>query len=566
MQSDNSNGQTADIYSIEVLCSSLIKEFLVRRGLKQTLTAFSQECKTVTTGQVLSSRKELAQAVGMEDAMRRNKSTHKPLSTILEVLVRNVRHAITNPSISTKPFPLTHSSSSLPHNNTDIKRNIATSRHDSATAKSTLVNGSFAIPQKQTQFLRTADTEISSLDTARSVERETLELFIPTLRTQSICLEDLDDLDLNSIPTTINTHLSHRPSVPSHPISYKEAVSLRNIVFGSSTGRSFNHEWKRQGFFFCDLPGIEFGLIQLKGGPCGLLAVIQAHIVKYLLFHSDETAEKALTPKGTVRKSALRHAMAEVLWRAGGHKCVSVVLPAASPYFGSNSGYKSDQLTECLQIHQLRGLEELNSFLEYNLDKFMNQNPGCILFLYSALLSRGVSAINKDMDSGSLMLGAHGYCTQELVNLLLTGRAVSNVFNGDMQLNTGGDMTMLLKGIPSVSEIGMLSLFEHYGSCTVGSNLKEPEFPIWVVCSESHFTVLFNTNRNLLKDWRLEKKFDLLYYDGLSRQEEQIRLTVDTKTAISPQHNSSLIPPLELCIRTKWNRAVISWNDADPIL
>ena len=31
-------------------------------------------------------------------------------------------------------------------------------------------------------------------------------------------------------------------------------------------------------------PALKFGLIQKSGGPCGLLAVVQAYILKYLLF------------------------------------------------------------------------------------------------------------------------------------------------------------------------------------------------------------------------------------------------------------------------------------------
>ena len=576
MQPENTNGHISEPYSIDALCSSLIKEFLVRRGLKQTLLAFSQESKSVTSGQVLSSRKELAQAVGMEEAMKRNKGTSKPLSTILEVLVRNVRQSIANQSLSSKPYPLAQSfSAPLSHkaanadsgNSSDVD---SSDRHLSIPANGySPARAALPLPKKhnrpkQSQFLRSADTDVTSSNPVRGTERETLELFIPTPHSQAICLEDLDDMDLNSIPT-------HQPPVgptasSSHPISYKEAVTLRRLVFGTATGRSFSQEWKRQGFFFCDLPEIEFGLIQLKGGPCGLLAALQAYILKFLLFQSEQPTSKALSPNGALRRLALRQALSEVLWRAGGHRCVSVALLAPSPHFGSNSGYKCDQLTEFLQVHLLRSLEELNSFLEQNLNQFMHESPGCILLLYSALLSRGLAAAEKDMDSGSQLIGAHGYCTQEMVNLLLTGRAVSNVFNGDMQLNSGGDMAILLKGVPSVSDVGLLSLFEHYGSCTVGSHLKEPEFPIWVVCSESHFTVLFNTNRNLMKDWRLEKKFDLLYYDGLSRQEELIRLTIDTRTGVSPQHNSSLVPPLELCVRTRWSRALVDWNGTDPIL
>lgn len=55
-----------------------------------------------------------------------------------------------------------------------------------------------------------------------------------------------------------------------------------------------------------------------------------------------------------------------------------------------------------------------------------------------------------------------------MVNLLLTGRAVSNVFNDVMELDSGdGSDPMILKGLNARSDIGLLSLFEHYRSCQV---------------------------------------------------------------------------------------------------
>ena len=60
---------------------------------------------------------------------------------------------------------------------------------------------------------------------------------------------------------------------------------------------------------------------------------------------------------------------------------------------------------------------------------------GVIGLIYSCLLTRGVEQIAKDTDyPGCTLLGAHGYCTQELVNLLVVGRATSNVFDGDRHL------------------------------------------------------------------------------------------------------------------------------------
>lgn len=57
---------------------------------------------------------------------------------------------------------------------------------------------------------------------------------------------------------------------------------------------------------------------------------------------------------------------------------------------------------------------------------------------------------------------------QDMVNLYLTGKANSNVFNDKIELDsgTGSDVT-ILKGVTGRSNIGLLSLFEHYKSCQV---------------------------------------------------------------------------------------------------
>ena len=55
-----------------------------------------------------------------------------------------------------------------------------------------------------------------------------------------------------------------------------------------------------------------------------------------------------------------------------------------------------------------------------------------------------------------------------------------------------------------------------YKYVEVGQNLKSPELPIWVVCSESHFTVLFSRDA---RPMRGPPPFELLYYDELANQE-----------------------------------------------
>ena len=45
-----------------------------------------------------------------------------------------------------------------------------------------------------------------------------------------------------------------------------------------------------------------------------------------------------------------------------------------------------------------------------------------------------------------------------------------------------------LRGIDCQSEVGFLALLEHLRYCEVGSFLKNPKHPVWVMGSETHLT------------------------------------------------------------------------------
>jgi hypothetical protein len=62
--------------------------------------------------------------------------------------------------------------------------------------------------------------------------------------------------------------------------------------------------------------------------------------------------------------------------------------------------------------------------------------------------------------------------------------------------------------------------------------LKEPKFPIWIVYSESHYSVLFSTDINLLKN--NTSTFDIVYYDELANLDESIILTCKVGTFDGP--------------------------------
>uniref|UniRef100_A0A8C0H694 Ubiquitin carboxyl-terminal hydrolase MINDY n=1 Tax=Chelonoidis abingdonii TaxID=106734 RepID=A0A8C0H694_CHEAB len=334
------------------------------------------------------------------------------------------------------------------------------------------------------------------------------------------------------------TKVEERKSVASFDIDTSEKTlklsEIKNLLFGSSLC-CFSEEWKIQNFTFNSVPQLKYGIVQKKGGPCGVLAAVQACVLQQLLFGDSHRNSdvRCLQPSDAHRTKCLSLAVADILWRAGGNEKAVVALSSGRQQFTPAGKYKADGIFETVRFYVAMGL------ILPCLTKFETGPFGCILLTLSVILTRSIDLVRNDFDvSTNRLIGTHGYCTQELVNLLLTGKAVSNVFNDVIELDSGNGNITILKGITNRSDIGLLSLFEHYDVCQVGCYLKTPRYPIWVVCSESHFSVLFCLRKDLLGDWKTERRFDLYYYDGLANQEEEIRLTVGmyrTTFAFPPQ-------------------------------
>jgi len=376
---------------------------------------------------------------------------------------------------------------------------------------------------------------------------------------------------------------------PSTPVSLELAARAKNLIFGAThlTG-TFTDLWLQQGFYFqpgdvtSKAPSLTSGLVQAQGGPCGILAVVQAYILKELLYAGPAAS---LTPAkrygllaprdGAVLQNALVSALAEILWLVADGRVArcctrnpSAPRLAGGPRKVAGLAFKPDGLTEALQVVELTSLAAVRNFFCANLGAYTSPaGCGVVMFLYSIVLTRSIENIESDRDEATSLIGAHSYCSQDLVALCLTGKARSNVFDGDKDL--GG---LLLRGIDRRASVGFLSLFEHYDNIAVGSFLKQPLYPIWVVCSESHYTVLFGLEKDLTAAPVAVPpgaRFELYYYDQLAKQREEIRLSVDTTQrgpAPKPQ-GEDLEPPINECIRTKWGKnARIDWNGVEPIL
>jgi len=130
----------------------------------------------------------------------------------------------------------------------------------------------------------------------------------------------------------------------------------------------------------------------------------------------------------------------------------------------------------------------LPSELDTLIPKLM-QPGGTLLLLYNIIHFKTINAVSSDLgiDQSPLIETQNGMGEQALLNLLLFGLATPQVFDGFQDLGGG----MILQGVASQPEIGFLTIHEAFRYVTVGDFLKSPKYNIWVLASESHFTVFW---------------------------------------------------------------------------
>ena len=148
-----------------------------------------------------------------------------------------------------------------------------------------------------------------------------------------------------------------------------------------------------------------------------------------------------------------------------------------------------------LTVETFNSVKSLQSYLEDNFSEIFGTKYDVVSFLYSVVLTKGPDNIiteRQDMEE-SLIDSVHGHGSQSLINLLLTGTATQNVFDGDKDL-----CGLQLRGITAQSNVGFLSYLECLRYLEVGKNLKSPVWPVWVLGSETHLTVLFSRNLQLV--------------------------------------------------------------------
>ncbi|KAJ0026425.1 hypothetical protein Pint_07942 [Pistacia integerrima] len=209
----------------------------------------------------------------------------------------------------------------------------------------------------------------------------------------------------------------------------EEANQLFSMLFGSGVSKDILAQWSNQGIRFSSDPETSMGLVQHEGGPCGVLATIQAFVLKYLLFFTDElgkvapNARQNLGPRSFSKNRyiatsdfaslsehaklrALVKSMSEILFLCGNNKraVIATLTMLGHDIEGSEDSQKDEVITKALEGLSIESGSDLQKVLR--VDAYTSQasvlqrleamipafqsRMGAMLFLISALLSRGL--------------------------------------------------------------------------------------------------------------------------------------------------------------------------------
>jgi len=279
------------------------------------------------------------------------------------------------------------------------------------------------------------------------------------------------------------------------PVPPGDAQALFERVFGTAATNDDYGRWENQAFTFSDAPISRFGLVQRSGGPCGVLAPVGGFMLRFLLFSNRPPTEFPFPngfPNDDEREASLVDALCYVMFRA----------TSASRYIVISASTGGNPSAPAMYQRVFDTIGDVQQFYANHLEQLLRQPTSVMSFVYSVLATRGLGTVAQEMDEmDALLVGRFGHCQQELLNLMLIGRATSYVCDGSEYAGGNPETGLLVTGVPDDArvEVGYLSQLEANRYLTVGSRYKCPEFPLWVVGSATHYTLLFSLSLSAAK-------------------------------------------------------------------
>jgi len=187
---------------------------------------------------------------------------------------------------------------------------------------------------------------------------------------------------------------------------------------GGGAGEEDMMRWYDQGFVLSE--SLNFGLRQTcGGGPCGVLAAVMCEMVKVLLFsqHGGNQQPPPVLDSLPVFTNdqvydAFSMACVAILFRASTNGSVTFVDCVDPRTYNDLALYSP---SSDLVIRTFTQTDQVVQFVRQRVgpDQLFGSRCGCILFVMSLLLTRGLSAVGNDMDVDSnTMIGPFGHCNQ----------------------------------------------------------------------------------------------------------------------------------------------------------
>ncbi|XP_048417932.1 ubiquitin carboxyl-terminal hydrolase MINDY-3 isoform X2 [Stegostoma tigrinum] len=414
-------------------------------------------------------------------------------------------------------------------------------------------------------------------------------------------------------------------------------IELAELVWGkrpnSALSDSVFRRWT-QGFVLSQSEST--ALEQFEGGPCAVIAPVQAYLLKNFLFKSDKPNWRDCTDEEhkhlfcltlseileTVRLSNTTPFCLVMLAKEKSteeHGSISENQPESSQgieeeQFSALAAEElgSERFHALIQKRTYATLTELREAILEQYSTWKNRF-GVLLFLYSVILTKGIANIRNEIEDAAepLIDPVYGHGSQSLINLLLTGYAVLNVWDGDRECSG-----MKLHGIRNQSTVGFLTLMESLRYCKEMS-LVAPESP-WEqarrvfqtydpedngfipdtmledvmkaldLVSDPEYVNIMKSKLDpeglgiillgtFLQEFFPEQEstipdsFTVYHYNGLKQSNHSEKVMYVEGTAVVTGFEDPMVrtddTPIKRCLQTKWPYIELMWNtDRSPSL
>ena len=488
------------------MAHGIIREYLKLHGYTEAYEAFEREAEQRGIPKLFSKRLELLNAVGITAQFREEfekKRRGEPcLETSLDVLLKRYKEMSASedkeaPQVRRVRRKRAHSMPHVVEEAETPQRELALPEHYSTGEAKELISPHAIVPLK------------AHLDSNGG-----LPLF------RSILFNSKRQA---TIPDTWYQSL------------YCLALSPKTKPKGSSLSMSNPKSW---------------AIHQREGGPCGIIAVIQARATKYLFYGAkphitvSSVLVQALTfgllnlaakdipvPFIEAVLSAIYETL-EITSRQSPTGDVYLVVPTTHRLFTRDllqqlsSVPPSDETVRKQLLGDIHGrlglkriIEEMDDFEVITVSSLAEMSeilsspfyqfyatttlPSSFIpaLVISVVLTRTLREVaytdfdtsgagggmsGVDLSSDSLFTDMNN-ASMELVNLFIHGRAVAGTHDGVVTCDN-----FTLKGVDMPSNVGLLSIYEYYNYLTIGNNLKWGVLcPCFVLFNEAHYTCIF---------------------------------------------------------------------------